>query len=539
MLIYNFRKEFLGMDEKDLNSLGLKDLEELKREAADFADLFVKTPGHIHNFQHVHWIDFITCAESSEESKVIISVNNKNYRAVINIETGYLVDSPSSKAYFVNLNHLRELTSRDAESISADIASKPAANVESAHVSTFDSMEPVAEHKPQPVAPAPTAMVKEDPYETPLEVDFDIEDVPEEVIESAPEPEAFDGTMNMDDLSLDVHEDLVPAQESVAQTTTTSSQESYDNGYVYDPQVASDELGLPLDLIEEFIGDFIEQAKEFKDNMYKALNEGDFDNVKILSHKLKGVAANLRIEDALEAITTINSSNDANVVEENLAIFYNIISKLAGETVEVTTVAEVPTQTIDEDELSIDFKEPETETEPEMELSLSTDDDDDLYSDPIEIALEEEVTLADEPLDVPMEIETTLDEEITLSDEPADVPMDLEISPEVPAETAVKYSKTSIANEIGLDIESFNELFEDYMDECSVISQHIKDALESSDYATCSHEAMKLRGMSENMRIDSFNAELKTIINSSDDQEIAEAMNKIDAALAQISKTEA
>ena len=28
--------------------------------------------------------------------------------------------------------------------------------------------------------------------------------------------------------------------------------------YVYNPQVASDELGLPVDLIEEFIGDFIQ-----------------------------------------------------------------------------------------------------------------------------------------------------------------------------------------------------------------------------------------------------------------------------------------
>lgn len=539
MLIYNFRKEFLGIDEKDLNSLGLKDLEELRREASDFADLFVKTPGHIHNFQHVHWIDFITCAESSEESKVIISVNNKNYRATIAIETGYLVDSPSSKAYFVNLNHLRELTSKDTENISADIASRPTANVESTHVSTFDSMEPAKEHTQQPVAPTPAAVITEDPYETPLEVDFNVEDVPDEVIEPAPEPEAFDGTMNIEDLSLDVQEELTPIQEPVTQTTTTSSEENYDNGYVYDPQVASDELGLPLDLIEEFIGDFIEQAKEFKDNMYKALNEGDFDNLKILSHKLKGVAANLRIEDALEAISIINSTSDANVAEENLETFYKIVSKLAGETIAVTTTVEVPTQTIDEDELSIDFKEPESEPEPEMELSLNMDEDDDLYSDPIEISLDEEVTLADEPLDVPLDIETTLDEEPTLADEPVDVPMELEISSEVPVEAATEYSKESIANEIGLDNESFNELFDDYMDESGIISQHIKDALQSGDYATCSHEAMKLRGMSENMRITSFNAELKTIINSSNDQEIADAMNTIDSALAQISKTEA
>jgi len=59
MLIYNFQKEFLGIDAKDLQELGYHDLSSLRSEVTDFADLFVKTPGYIHNFQHVHWIDFI------------------------------------------------------------------------------------------------------------------------------------------------------------------------------------------------------------------------------------------------------------------------------------------------------------------------------------------------------------------------------------------------------------------------------------------------------------------------------------------------
>ena len=61
MLIYNYKKEFLGIDENDLTALGLSNLADLRAEAADFADLFVKTPGFIHNFKHVHWIDYIVC----------------------------------------------------------------------------------------------------------------------------------------------------------------------------------------------------------------------------------------------------------------------------------------------------------------------------------------------------------------------------------------------------------------------------------------------------------------------------------------------
>lgn len=78
MLIYNYKKEFLGIDESDLELLGLSNLADLRAEAADFADLFVKTPGFIHNFKHVHWIDYITCNDSGVESKAIIHIKNKN-----------------------------------------------------------------------------------------------------------------------------------------------------------------------------------------------------------------------------------------------------------------------------------------------------------------------------------------------------------------------------------------------------------------------------------------------------------------------------
>jgi len=42
MLIYNYKKEFLGIDEVDLEVLGLSDLADLRAEAADFADLYTQ-----------------------------------------------------------------------------------------------------------------------------------------------------------------------------------------------------------------------------------------------------------------------------------------------------------------------------------------------------------------------------------------------------------------------------------------------------------------------------------------------------------------
>ena len=65
MLIYNYQKEFVGIDESDLKALGFSDLAQLRSESADFANFFVKTPGFVHNFKHVHWIDFVTCADGN------------------------------------------------------------------------------------------------------------------------------------------------------------------------------------------------------------------------------------------------------------------------------------------------------------------------------------------------------------------------------------------------------------------------------------------------------------------------------------------
>ncbi|MEA1982314.1 MAG: Hpt domain-containing protein [Campylobacterota bacterium] len=561
MLIYNFQKEFLGIDEKDLRALGFKDLAGLRTEVTDFSDLFVKTPGYIHNFKHVHWIDFITCADSSEESKVIINVNNKNYRCVINISTAYLVDNPSSKAYLVSLNNLRELSAKESESISGDITQRQAPDLSASATPIFNTSSTTTYEDDTTLEfeeELTQSNLTIDPYETPLEVDLDnspedfnidVYDEPlniEEPIlqESTPAPiveetqieEEYLAPLSIeieDDLMSDiVEEETPPAKKTVTQTVV----ETFDNGYVYDPTVASEELGLPLDLIEEFIQDFIEQAKEFKEALYTALNEDDLENVKTLSHKLKGVAANLRIEDALETLTVINTSEKLSVIEENLDTLYKIIAKLAGE--EITT----------EKEIEIDIAPPTVDDTEEDEISLEfkEDDDDDLYSDPIEI----------EDIEVPLEIEIAPEDEIKIdTEEKIEIdmndPFEEEISlviddeiteevleePELDEQIEINYSKENTAAEIGLDIESFNELFEDYIQEVTTSSQVIHEAISRGDFQESKHEAMKLQGMSENMRVTIYAQEIETLINSSDTSETRQAIKQIDNLTAALSTT--
>ena len=518
MLIYNYQKEFLGIDEKDLRTLGFKDLATLRTEVIDFADLFVKTPGYVHNFKHVHWIDFITCAESSEESKVIINVNNKNFKCFLQIETSYLVDSPSDKAYIVNLNNLRELNATESERISGDITLREQPTSLPSQQTIFNTPEisdafdvPDTEEETLEVeALQTTPMVTPDPYESSIEIDLDIED---ETL-----GDELEQSINMDNISLDVKFDDDIEDNIELETSTVEMQvnkESFDNGYVYNPKVASDELGLPLDLIEEFIQDFIEQAKEFKENLYKAIEENDIDNLRILSHKLKGVAANLRIEDALETLTTVNTSDNLNIVEENLNTFYKIIAKLAGE--EITTEQEVPIQAPE-----VAIKETPTEAAQEkdkeegVELSFKDEDEDDLYADLMleEPALEES---QDDNLENEFSLELTEDETAVLTP------------------TQNEYDKSTVASEIGLDNESFNELYDDYLTEATELTQTIESAIENNDLNSSKHAALKLKGMSDNMRITSLSDDLESIIYSDDIQEIKNSHKKIVTALAELS----
>jgi len=567
MLIYNSQKEFIGIDEKDLQALGFSNLTSLKTEVSDFADLFVKTPGYIHNFKHVHWIDFISCAESSEDSQAIINVHNKNFKCKISIENVFLTDNASSKAYVVYLNNLRELTQRETEVISGDIVERPTLQAAPAFVAPEVVDEFDVEEEPEPLSEP----VQEDPYETPLDVDFDNEDtdlveldvpeVQEEADDLAVE-ETSDDMLDVGDLSFDEEETVV---EEKHKEEVKLVHENFENGYTYDPHVASDELGLPLDLIEEFIQDFIAQAKEFKDSIYTALDEAEFDQVKILSHKLKGVAANLRIEDAFETLSIVNTSDDANIIKENLDTFYKIIAKLAGEEItvekeivetqeetpvvdfkeEVTEdIASVPNEENDEDDLYGDLLQvddieevQDSQVPPKIDIPELADDEflaSDVDMDSIETEIEniEDIEL----LELDKEIELNEDEMIELEDEVAldlaeDIVLEEEDSP------LIEYSKESVASEIGLDVESFNELFDDYLSESDIIIADIKSSIKDSDYKTCRHEALKLQGMSENMRLNSFMQELEVLTSSRDSDETTKAVEKIEQTISQLSRT--
>ena len=535
MLIYNYKKEFLGIDEADLEALGLNTLADLRAESADFADLFVKTPGCIHNFKHVHWIDYVL-DKNGAEAKVIIHIQNKNYAANLNINTAYLVDSPAEKAFSVVLSNIRALSSAQAEKLLSDINEKPAPQPASGNTELFTTPGSIIHDGTASEIEEEMSEVAFDPYEaensTPTS--STVQDVYETETEIAVED------LTADDAPLDVElEELSYKEEELEEVTPVVVEETKEEvpsidgkfaNYKYNPEVASEELGLPIDLIEEFIQDFIAQAESFKDELYASVDNQEADNIKIQSHKLKGVAANLRIEDALDAISVVNTSSDYDEITEQLNRFFIMIDKLSGKIASPDDIRETSTEIIeeddedDEDEFVLSFKE-DTPSIKETETILDKD-----VPQSISIPeLADDEFLTEEKTEIVNEDLSILDDAVEDSDD---------TTQEEALDIALSYDKELIANDIGLDIDSFNELFDDYMKEAKELSETIIQSADNNDLTICKSLASKLKGMSENMRIHKLDSELEDIINTSDTNQIKNAVNTIQTKLAQIQNAE-
>lgn len=564
MLIYNHKKEFLGIDEQDLTSLGFSTLSELKEEAEDIAELFVKEPGHIHNFKHVHWIDFAECSDSIENSKVIIKTSSKNFKCHLEIKTAYLNDNPEEKAFLVYLQNLKEVSVNENGEVIETPLNTTAPTIPIVQEEFTKTMETTKHPQEEHVEDEfPEDEFSEDDFKNDVTDEFQNDGAQEDhVPEEEHEQEVDDAPINLDldaplNIELDDHE---PIQQEESQ------KEDFDESYVYDPHVASSELGLPVELITEFIQDFIDQAREFKPNLYSSFESGDTATFRSLAHKLKGVAANLRIEDALEALTIINTSDNQTEVKSYLDDFYIIISRLAGErSASPKNIKKAPTpskeepEVDDSDELVIDFKydddEKQEEDEPlDVESAPDKKENDDIdvgfenNNDYIKIEIPEEEEPHDEihieledddeyKVEAPKEIEQDAKQDETALEDEIKAPQ-IEENEDTLNENPVKYDKKTAAKDIGLDDESFQELFDDYINEAKELSSEISSAVKNEDPDLWSSHASHLKRMSDNMRIEECSEELETLINTKDVEEAKKAAEKLDSIVSKISNIE-
>lgn len=79
---------------------------------------------------------------------------------------------------------------------------------------------------------------------------------------------------------------------------------------------AANDLSLPVELIEEFVHDFIEQAHTETKKMLEAYEKGDLDTIQKIGHLLKGTSSNLRINPLSDTLYEIQFCEDNSKMEE-------------------------------------------------------------------------------------------------------------------------------------------------------------------------------------------------------------------------------
>ena len=123
---------------------------------------------------------------------------------------------------------------------------------------------------------------------------------------------------------------------SSAESDNVPNEENMEEEVPFDPKAAAEALGLPTDLIVEFTEDFIRQCDEEKERFSTALAQNDITSINEAAHKLKGVAANLRIDLLKELLEKIQYTQTTADAEPLIAELYKKVSILRNQLKEST-----------------------------------------------------------------------------------------------------------------------------------------------------------------------------------------------------------
>ncbi|MFA5215050.1 hypothetical protein [Sulfuricurvum sp.] len=538
MLFYNHKQEFIGIDEEGLRLLNYASMEELLSVCGDVADLFAKEPGYIHNFKNFGWIDFLLHADS-DASSAIVHGNGRTFTCTLSVQKLFLSENLSENGYIIDMTHVKSLSGEEV---------KPHIITPSPYTAKTSPVPESFPEVPSPEVSIPSSLPDYGHITPTVLSEPDTLDVP--LFE---EKELISEDDLYANLSLPLsHEELLqeeghlpivpkPAERPMLGDSHYSHSEQAfinnlktDKSYQFDPKVAASELGLPVDLIEEFIGDFIQQANEFKEELFEAVLKGDMNNLKILSHKLKGVAANLRIEDAFETLSIINTSDDSAEIEANLKYFYAIIRKLEGK--EPDSFPE--TESLEREETVTPSVTQSTDTYPKQTLQ-----DDDIYefslkqhdNEPVLVHEEDLYPLPIIPEEPPVEPSDEILENVS---EKNDTKIDLSPVPEETlseeVEVTLHYDGSSIAGSLGISPQFMKELLNDYKSEAQNASERISGAIGAFDTHSWKRIASELKGISDNLRLAEISEELAILSQTNDAQEANKASKRLVGYIAQL-----
>jgi len=127
---------------------------------------------------------------------------------------------------------------------------------------------------------------------------------------------------------IELFDEPIIAEEPIAQKEVTPSKSTSDKSFGtisleginpmhFDFQLeeAANDLSLPVELIEEFVRDFIDQAHIETKKMLEAYENGDLDTIQKIGHLLKGASSNLRINALSDTLYKIQFCEDSSQLE--------------------------------------------------------------------------------------------------------------------------------------------------------------------------------------------------------------------------------
>jgi HPt (histidine-containing phosphotransfer) domain-containing protein len=135
------------------------------------------------------------------------------------------------------------------------------------------------------------------------------------------------------EISFETLSDINKSEDAPLETevTKTSSEKGFGKIYLEDVkpihfdfqlEAAANDLSLPVELIEEFVHDFIEQCHEETKKMLQAYEDGDLETIQKIGHLLKGAASNLRINALSDTLYDIQFCEDSDKLEDYIERYW-------------------------------------------------------------------------------------------------------------------------------------------------------------------------------------------------------------------------
>jgi len=113
-----------------------------------------------------------------------------------------------------------------------------------------------------------------------------------------------------------IQEEVKPRKSTSSESFgTVSLQGIKPKHFDFQLEEAANDLSLPVELIEEFVHDFIDQAHIETKKMLEAYEEGDLDAIQKIGHLLKGASSNLRINPLSDTLYKIQFCEDTSQLE--------------------------------------------------------------------------------------------------------------------------------------------------------------------------------------------------------------------------------